>query len=86
MVVGGPLGEGARPVLKLLHDEKTLLKTSLDYFRRQGTEEIVRSLRPGAVEPLIVNARGTVMQGNHRIFVLMERGFDVNSLPRVPHP
>ena len=82
----GPPGGGARPPLRVLHDEKTLVKGTLDYFRKQTTEQIIRSLEPGAVEPLIVNARGTVMQGNHRISVLMERGVDVNSLPRTPHP
>ena len=86
MGLTGPFGESARPALKLLHAEKNLSKASLAYFRKQGTEDIVRSLQPGMVEPLIVNARGTVMQGNHRIFVLMERGFDVNSLPRTPYP
>jgi hypothetical protein len=78
-----PGGRGPLP-LKLLHPEKTLSKTTLAYFRKQATDDIVRSLAPGSAEALTVNAAGTVMQGNHRIFVLMERGFDVNSLPRVP--
>jgi len=35
-------------------------------------------------EPLIVSEDGMVWQGNTRIAILQERGFDVNSLPRVP--
>ena len=61
----------------------------MDYIRRMSTADIVESLREGnrmGMDPLIVNEAGTIMQGNHRITVLIERGFDVNTLPRVPHP
>ena len=34
-------------------------------------------------EPLTVYPDGAVAQGNTRITILMERGVDVNSLPRV---
>lgn len=37
------------------------------------------------IEPLIVKANGMIMQGNTRIYILIQRGFDVNALPRVPH-
>ena len=39
-------------------------------------------------EPLAitVKADGTVMDGNTRVKVLEERGYDVNELPREPYP
>jgi hypothetical protein len=48
-----------------------------------STDDIVKSLRPGSAEPLIVKPDGRIFQGNTRILVLEERDFDVNSLPRV---
>jgi hypothetical protein len=29
---------------------------------------------------------GTIMNGHHRIQILQERGYPVNTLPRVPYP
>jgi hypothetical protein len=40
---------------------------------------------PGSASPLLVKANGTIMQGNTRIWILMQRGYDVDSLPRVPY-
>ena len=34
----------------------------------------------GNVEPLVLKPDGTVMQGNHRVNVLEERGYDLNKL------
>jgi hypothetical protein len=34
---------------------------------------------------LTVKPDGTIMNGNHRIRVLRDRGVDVDSLPRVPY-
>jgi hypothetical protein len=44
----------------------------------------VDSLRPGALQPLIVKPDGTVVQGNTRVKVLEERGYPINDLPREP--
>lgn len=68
--------------LEFLHS--TFSESSLEYWRAQSTEDIIRSLSPEANSPLIVKPNGIIMQGNHRIQVLMERGVDVNKLPRVP--
>jgi intein/homing endonuclease len=68
------------PELKPLH--KNLIQTKLDQLRKVGTDDLIESLRPGAQEPLTVKPDGTIMQGNHRIKVLQERGVDVNKLPR----
>jgi len=70
------------PPLQLLHGPGTLKESSLDYWRGKSTQEIVDSLKPGQMEPLITRDDGTVLQGNHRIQILMERGYDVNALPR----
>lgn len=51
-------------------------------WRMQSTETVVASLAPGKKEPLIVKPDGRVMQGNTRIKVLEERGYDLNTLPR----
>jgi hypothetical protein len=57
-------------------------KRALDYWRKQSTDAIVRSLAPGGREALRVKPDGRIMNGNTRIKVLEERGFDLNSLPR----
>ncbi len=75
----------SQPPLKRLHSDQTLEGSSLDYWRRQTTEKIVQSLRRDCDEPLTVKDDGTVMQGNTRIKALEERGYDVDSLPRVPY-
>jgi len=54
----------------------------VDYWRRQSTADIVKSLEPGHLESLKVTPDGRVMNGNIRIKVLEERGYDINSLPR----
>jgi hypothetical protein len=59
---------------------------ALEYWRRQPTEDIVNSLQPGQPEALKVKSDGRIMNGNIRIKVLEERGFDVNSLPREVFP
>jgi hypothetical protein len=55
---------------------------ALEYWRKQPTEDIVNSLQPGQPEALKGKFDGRIMNGNTRIKVLEEHGFDVNSLPR----
>ena len=72
--------------LKRLHTDKTLENdptSSLDSQRTRTTEDIVKSLEPGAKEPLRVKYDGTIMDGNTRQKVLEERGVETNKLPRV---
>lgn len=61
-------------------------KSSYDFWSSRSTEEIVNSLKDGEKEPLIVNSSGKIMQGNTRAKILQERGYNIDSLPRVPHP
>jgi RHS repeat-associated protein len=78
--------EGNRPPLRVLHSEETLREGgSLEQIRKQSSEEIIESLKPNAKNPLTVKADGTVVDGNTRVFVLRERGVDVDQLPRVLH-
>jgi hypothetical protein len=72
--------------LKRFHTDEIykvrLHRLSLEFWRRQSTKDIVASLRPGADQPLSVKEDGTIVQGNTRIKVLIERGYNVNELPR----
>ncbi|WP_051065452.1 hypothetical protein [Nocardiopsis potens] len=76
----GPDGKPGE--LKGLHSEKAMKESTLKALRKQSTDEIVDSLKPGGEEALIVKPDGTIMNGNHRIRILQERGYDVDGLPR----
>jgi hypothetical protein len=71
-----------QPALRPLHPDDTLLVLKLEQFRRSTTDELCRTLTPGQPGALKVKADGTIMDGHHRIKVLRERGFAVDSLPR----
>ena len=71
--------------LKYQHRPETLVRSKLKALRVLTTEQIVASLKPGAANPLTVKADGTIMEGNHRIFVLRERDVEVDTLPRTPY-
>lgn len=74
------------PPLRRIHSDQMLEqargKTTLAFWRGQATEVIVASLRPGQFESLKVKPDGRVMNGNTRIKVLEERGYDLATLPR----
>jgi hypothetical protein len=76
-----------QPVLRGIHPENTYergsAKLSLESVRRMPTDDIVKSLAPGAPEPLTVKPDGRIFDGNTRVKVLLERGYDINSLPCV---
>ena len=78
----------ANPPLRRIHADHIWQsganRTSLEYWRKQSTNTIVTSLQPepGNHEALKVKPDGRIMNGNTRIKVLEERGFDINSLPR----
>ena len=77
-----------RPPLRRIHTDKTLAtgasRFSLTYWRTRKTKEIVESLRPGKQEALKVKPDGRIINGNVRIKVLEERGFEVDELEREP--
>jgi len=70
------------PALKFLHSESTLNQSKLNQFRRLPTDVLKRSLEPGQQGSLKVRPDGTVLDGHHRILILMERREDVQGLPR----
>ena len=76
---------GAQPALKAIHPESSLRKSSLDYWGKKSNQEIIDSLKPGAIEPLITYPDGRIAQGNTRIKILRDRGVDVDQLPRQIH-
>jgi len=71
-----------RPPLKSLHSESSLIRLKLEQFRKVSTEELIESLEPDKIGALKTQTDGTIMDGNHRIIILRERGVDVDSLPR----
>lgn len=70
--------------LKSLHSDASLSQPKLSAFRRLSTEKLIRSLCPGEPGALKVKPDGTIMDGHHRVYVLRERGLDVDALPREP--
>jgi hypothetical protein len=70
------------PPLISLHSEASLIIVKLNQFRQVPTEILLNSLMPGQRDCLKTRPDGTILDGHHRIFVLQERGIDVNSLPR----
>ena len=71
-----------QPPLKFLHTESSLIELKLEYFRRIPTEDLIESITPGTTGALKVKADGMIMDGHHRIKILLERGVDVGKLPR----
>jgi hypothetical protein len=78
--------EKSRPALRRIHSDETLeigaSRFSLQYWRKRSSGEIVESLRPGKNEALKVKPDGRILNGDVRIKVLEERGFDTGSLER----
>jgi hypothetical protein len=72
----------AEPLLKFLHSEATLNRGKLEVLRRLPTEILKASLAPGQQSALKVRSDGTVLDGHHRLSVLVERGEDIHRLPR----
>ena len=68
--------------LRPLHSNEILSRAKLDGLRLISTAELVASLAVEQRDSLKVKVDGTVLDGHHRIFILRERGIDVDSLPR----
>jgi hypothetical protein len=50
-------------------------RIALEYWRKQPTSAIVKSLQPGNIEALMVKLDGRIMNGNTRIKVLEDAWF-----------
>ena len=70
------------PRLRFLHRETSLNAVKLLQFRRLSTHDVKLSLQPGQAACLKARPDGTVLDGHHRLFVLIERGEDIHTLPR----
>jgi hypothetical protein len=70
------------PRLQFLHTENLLNAVKLVQFRRLSTEALKSSLLLGQPGSLKVRPDGTVLDGHHRLLILMERKEDIHSLPR----
>lgn len=78
------------PPLRRIHPDTTYerdrrAKQSLEFWSQQRTDRIVDSLKPGNKDSLKVYPDGGIADGNTRVKVLQERGYDVHSLPRELH-
>ncbi len=70
------------PPLKPLHADSSLIRSKLDKYGKLSDEELLDSLQPFQAGSLKVRPDGTIVDGHHRIKVLRDRGFDVDTLPR----
>jgi hypothetical protein len=70
------------PRLRFLHAQTTLNQVKLNLFRRLSTDEIKSSLAPGKPGSLKARQDGTVLDGHHRLSVLVERGENIDQLQR----
>lgn len=75
----GPLNS---PKLQFLHSADCINPVKLKALRHLTTEAIKASLRPGELGSLKVRPDGTVLDGHHRLFVLLERDVNIHQLPR----
>jgi hypothetical protein len=78
-----------RPNLRIIHTEASFSPRSLAFWRLQAIDYIVDSLRNPAhpnYQALRVRADGMVRNGNTRLYVLLEKGFDIDTIPWNPDP
>ena len=68
--------------LKFLHPKTSLSLVKLDAFRRLSTDKRKASLHVGLAHSLKARPDGTLLDGHHRLTVLLERGVDIQALPR----
>jgi len=70
------------PPLKPLHPDDSLSQAKLAQLNLLSTEFLTVSLLPGQQHCLKVSPDGTILDGNHRIYILRTRKVDVDALPR----
>jgi transposase len=70
------------PLLRPLHPLSSLSTAKLKKFDGMSSEVLKNSLIPGQEHSLKTKRDGTILDGNHRIHVLKERGEKVDLLPR----
>lgn len=68
--------------LKFLHPESSLSRVKLTKLEQLATDLLIATLAPPRGDCLKVRLDGMVMDGHHRLYVLKQRGVDIDSLPR----
>lgn len=71
-----------RPIV-FLHRAETLNRVKLEYFAKFSMELILESLAPGQDGSLKTGPDGLLLDGQHRLAVLLGRGLDIHTLPRM---
>ena len=71
-----------QPSLKALHPESSLNSVKLAKIDQLPTVDLLASLMPGQRDCLKTRPDGTILDGHHRLYILMQRGVAVDSLPR----
>jgi hypothetical protein len=71
-----------RPKLRFLHSADAFNPAKLEVLRRLPTAAIRSSLQPAQPGSLKARPDGTVLDGHHRLSILLERGENVDELPR----
>jgi hypothetical protein len=74
--------EKMHPKLLFLHAGNLLNAVKLAQFRRMSTQDLMSSLMPGQPGCLKARPDGTLLDGHHRLSILIERGEDIDGLPR----
>lgn len=69
------------PPLKPLHLDSSLSSAKLAKLDLVSTDQLKDSLLPGKINSLKARGDGTLLDGHHRIFVLRQRGINVDLLP-----
>lgn len=70
------------PPLVPLHPNHSLIAAKLGTFRKLSTEQLKQTLAVGQEHSLKARPDGTMLDGHHRVYVLRERGENVDDLPR----
>jgi ParB-like chromosome segregation protein Spo0J len=81
-VFSGIIVQSNQPPLKPLHADRSLIGSKLEKYGKRSDQELIDSLKPGQQGSLRVRPDGTIVDGNHRIKILRDRGVEVDSLPR----
>jgi hypothetical protein len=70
------------PPLKLLPPDDSLSLAKLAQLELLTADALQISLLPGRLHCLKVSPEGTILDGNHRIYIFRKRKVDVDVLPR----
>jgi hypothetical protein len=70
------------PSLKPLHPDSALSPAKLAQLEKLSTETLKQSLLQGQPHYLKTRSDGTILDGHHRVYILRERGGEIETLPR----